>query len=91
MGGVSGPYGRTGFQMEEICDHVTSNPSFRAGVLRYFNPIGSCSVEKLVKILRVLFRLIPFVYGVAIGQRNKLQYLVQIISRRCCSEEIISM
>ena len=42
VGGVSSPYGRTKFQMEEIIrDHSSANPNFKAGVLRYFNPVGA--------------------------------------------------
>ena len=42
VGGVSSPYGRTKFQMEEIVnDHSFAKPNFKAGVLRYFNPVGA--------------------------------------------------
>ena len=41
-GEVSSPYGRTKFQMEEIIrDHSSANLNFKAGVLRYFNPVGA--------------------------------------------------
>ena len=39
---LSNPYGRTKYMIEEILkDLVTSDPEFRATILRYFNPIGA--------------------------------------------------
>ena len=41
-GQISNPYGRTKFFIEEIIkDYVVSDPSFKAMILRYFNPIGA--------------------------------------------------
>ncbi|MBR5669833.1 UDP-glucose 4-epimerase GalE [Candidatus Saccharibacteria bacterium] len=41
-GQISNPYGRTKFFIEEIIkDYVVSDPSFKATILRYFNPIGA--------------------------------------------------
>ncbi len=40
--GISNPYGRTKYMIEEILkDVVTAHPEFSATVLRYFNPIGA--------------------------------------------------
>lgn len=39
---LSNPYGRTKYMIEEILkDVATSDPEFRATILRYFNPIGA--------------------------------------------------
>lgn len=41
-GQISNPYGRTKYFIEEIIkDYVVSDPSFKATILRYFNPIGA--------------------------------------------------
>ena len=41
-GQISNPYGRTKFFIEEIIkDYVVSDPTFKATILRYFNPIGA--------------------------------------------------
>ena len=81
VGGVSSPYGRTKFQMEEIIrDHVASNPSFRAGVLRYFNPVGAHSSGEIGEdpqgFLAILFLL--FV-RLLLASVISFEYLVQII------------
>lgn len=40
--GISNPYGRTKFMIEEIIKDVcVANPGFSATILRYFNPIGA--------------------------------------------------
>lgn len=40
--GISNPYGRTKFMIEEIIKDVcVANPGFSAMILRYFNPIGA--------------------------------------------------
>ena len=40
--GISNPYGRTKYFIEEIIkDYATSNPDFEAILLRYFNPVGA--------------------------------------------------
>ena len=42
VGSVSSPYGRTKFQVEEIIkDYASANSTFKAAVLRYFNPVGA--------------------------------------------------
>ena len=41
-GQISNPYGKTKFFIEEIIkDYAVSDPSFKATILRYFNPIGA--------------------------------------------------
>jgi len=75
VGGVSSPYGRTKFQMEEIIrDHASANPNFKAGVLRYFNPVGAHPSGEIGEDPNgVPDNLVPFVCQVATGQREKLR------------------
>jgi UDP-glucose 4-epimerase len=75
VGGVSSPYGRTKFQMEEIIrDHSSANPNFKAGVLRYFNPVGAHPSGEIGEDPNgIPDNLVPFVCQVATGQREKLK------------------
>ena len=75
VGGVSSPYGRTKFQMEEIIrDHSSANPNFKAGVLRYFNPVGAHPSGEIGEDPNgIPDNLVPFVCQIAIGQREKLR------------------
>ena len=75
VGGVSSPYGRTKFQMEEIIrDHAAAQPSFRAAVLRYFNPVGAHPSGKIGEDPQgIPDNLIPFVCQVASGKLKKLR------------------
>jgi len=75
IGGVSSPYGRTKFQMEEIIrDHSSANPDFKAGVLRYFNPVGAHPSGEIGEDPNgIPDNLVPFVCQVATGQREKLK------------------
>ena len=75
VGRVSSPYGRTKFQMEEIIrDHSFANPNFKAGVLRYFNPIGAHPSGEIGEDPNgIPDNLVPFVCQVATGQREKLK------------------
>ena len=75
VGGVSSPYGRTKFQMEEIIrDHSSANPNFKAGVLRYFNPVGAHSSGEIGEDPNgIPDNLVPFVCQVATGQLEKLR------------------
>jgi UDP-glucose 4-epimerase len=75
VGGVSSPYGRTKFQMEEIIrDHSSANPNFKAGVLRYFNPVGAHPSGEIGEDPNgIPDNLVPFACQVATGQREKLK------------------
>ena len=75
VGGVSSPYGRTKFQMEEIIRDLSSaNPDFKAGVLRYFNPVGAHPSGEIGEDPQgIPDNLVPFVCQVATGQREKLK------------------
>lgn len=69
------PYGRTKLMMEEvITDVVQSNPSFRATVLRYFNPAGAHPSGLLGELPKgAPNNLIPFVAQVAAGLRSEVR------------------
>ena len=75
VGGVSSPYGRTKFQMEEIVrDHSFAKPNFKAGVLRYFNPVGAHPSGEIGEDPNgIPDNLVPFVCQVATGQRKELR------------------
>ena len=75
VGGVSSPYGRTKFQMEEIIrDHAAAQPLFRAAVLRYFNPVGAHPSGKIGEDPQgIPDNLVPFVCQVASGKLKKLR------------------
>ena len=75
VGGVSSPYGRTKFQMEEIIqDHASANSNFKAAVLRYFNPVGAHRSGDIGEDPQgIPDNLVPFVCQVATGQREKLR------------------
>tara|TARA_B100002019_G_scaffold115496_1_gene99326 strand:- start:672 stop:1703 length:1032 start_codon:yes stop_codon:yes gene_type:complete len=75
VGGVSSPYGRTKFQMEEIIgDHASVNKNFQAAVLRYFNPVGAHPSGEIGEDPQgIPGNLVPFVCQVAIGQHEKLR------------------
>ena len=74
-GRVSSPYGRTKYQMEEIIrDHATSQPNFRAAVLRYFNPVGAHPSGEIGEDPQgIPDNLVPFVCHVATGKLEKLR------------------
>ena len=75
VGGVSSPYGRTKFQMEEIIrDHASARPEFKAAVLRYFNPVGAHPSGEIGEDPQgVPDNLVPFVCQVATGRIDKLK------------------
>jgi len=75
VGGVSSPYGRTKFQMEEIIqDHASANSNFKAAILRYFNPVGAHPSGDIGEDPQGFpDNLVPFVCQVATGQREKLR------------------
>ena len=75
VGRVSSPYGRTKFQIEEIIrDHCSANPNFKAGVLRYFNPVGAHPSGEIGEDPNgIPDNLVPFLCQVATGQREKLR------------------
>jgi UDP-glucose 4-epimerase len=74
-GQVSSPYGRTKHVMEGIIeDHASSIPGFKAGILRYFNPVGAHSSGEMGEDPNgIPDNLVPFVCQVATGKLEKLQ------------------
>lgn len=72
---VTNPYGRTKLVMEELIgDLVASDPGFRAGILRYFNPAGAHPSGLLGEDPNGRpNNLMPYVSQVAIGRLPVLQ------------------
>ena len=71
---ATNPYGRTKLMVEEILrDLYCSDPSWRIGILRYFNPVGA-HVSGLIgeDPQGVPDNLMPFVAQVAVGRREYL-------------------
>lgn len=69
------PYGRSKQMIEEIlCDLHTSDPSWCAIVLRYFNPVGAHASGLIGEDPQgIPNNLTPFITQVAIGRRPELQ------------------
>lgn len=68
------PYGRSKLMVEEVLnDLVRGDPEWRAGILRYFNPVGAHASGMIGEDPRgIPNNLMPFVAQVAIGRRPKL-------------------
>jgi UDP-glucose 4-epimerase len=71
---VTNPYGRTKLMVEQIlADLERSDPSWRIGVLRYFNPVGAHESGLIGEDPRgIPNNLMPFIAQVAVGRREKL-------------------
>jgi len=71
---ATNPYGRTKLMIEEILGDVAkSDPRWRFGILRYFNPVGAHKSGLIGEDPRgVPNNLMPFVSQVASGRREKL-------------------
>lgn len=74
VGGVTNPYGRTKYMIEEILkDTVVANPNFNVAILRYFNPIGAHSSGLIGEDPNdIPNNLMPYITQVAIGKREEL-------------------
>lgn len=72
--GATNPYGRTKLIIEEMLRDIQgADPSWRAAVLRYFNPIGAHSSGLIGEDpLGVPNNLLPYLAQVAVGRREKL-------------------
>lgn len=70
-GGVSNPYGRTKYMVEEILkDLCAADPTWSAVLLRYFNPIGAHESGRIGEDPKgVPNNLMPYIAQVAIGKR----------------------
>ena len=75
VGGVSSPYGRTKYIMEEIIsDYSQYKRGFKCGVLRYFNPVGAHPSGEIGEDPNgIPDNLVPFVCQVATGKLPKLR------------------
>jgi UDP-glucose 4-epimerase len=73
--GPISPYGRTKLMIEEILgDLVASDESWRAVILRYFNPVGAHGSGLIGEDpAGIPNNLMPFVAQVAVGRRERLQ------------------
>lgn len=71
---ATNPYGRSKLMVEEILnDLVRADPEWRAGILRYFNPVGAHESGLIGEDPRgTPNNLMPFVAQVAIGRRERL-------------------
>jgi UDP-glucose 4-epimerase len=71
---ATNPYGRSKLMVEEIInDLARSDKSWRAGILRYFNPVGAHESGLIGEDPRgIPNNLMPYVAQVAIGRREKL-------------------
>lgn len=73
--GPTNPYGRTKFFLEEMLkDLYKSDPTWRIGILRYFNPVGAHESGLIGEDpIGLPNNLLPFVAQVAIGRQEKLK------------------
>lgn len=71
---ATNPYGRSKLMIEEILrDLQRSDPTFRIGILRYFNPVGAHASGLIGEDPQgVPNNLMPFVAQVAVGRREFL-------------------
>ena len=71
---VTNPYGRSKLMVEEILgDLANADPSWRIGVLRYFNPVGAHETGLIGEDPRgIPNNLMPFIAQVAVGRRERL-------------------
>lgn len=68
------PYGRTKLVVEDMLrDLASSNPEWRVGILRYFNPVGAHTSGLIGEDpIGIPNNLMPFIAQVASGRREKL-------------------
>ena len=71
---VTNPYGRTKLVMEQLIgDLCASDPAFRAGILRYFNPVGAHASGLIGEDPSgIPNNLMPYICQTAVGRRAKL-------------------
>lgn len=74
VGGVTNPYGRTKFMLEEILTDIQkADPSFDVALLRYFNPIGAHESGMIGEAPNgIPNNLLPYVAKVAAGVLEKV-------------------
>jgi UDP-glucose 4-epimerase len=71
---VTNPYGRSKLMVEEIlADMALARPTWRIGVLRYFNPAGAHESGLIGEDPRgIPNNLMPYIAQVAVGRRERL-------------------
>lgn len=74
VGGVTNPYGRTKFMLEEILTDIQkADPTFDVALLRYFNPIGAHESGMIGEAPNgIPNNLLPYVAKVAAGVLEKV-------------------
>lgn len=72
--GVTNPYGKTKYFIEEMCrDYALANPAWNIVLLRYFNPIGAHKSGRIGEDPQgIPNNLVPFIAQVAVGRREHL-------------------
>lgn len=77
--GPTNPYGRTKLMIEQILSDLhRADGSWRAAILRYFNPMGAHPSGLLGEDpLGIPNNLLPYLAQVAVGRREKLQIFGQ--------------
>lgn len=72
--GITNPYGRTKFMIEEILrDLYKSDPSWSICLLRYFNPVGAHESGLIGEAPDgIPNNLMPYITQVAVGKRERL-------------------
>jgi len=72
---ATNPYGWTKVMIEQILrDLAVSDPTWRIGILRYFNPVGAHPSGRIGEDpLGTPNNLLPFVSQVAVGRRDRLR------------------
>ena len=71
---VTNPYGRTKLVVEQLIgDLCATDPAFRAGILRYFNPVGAHASGLIGEDPSgIPNNLMPYICQTAVGRREKL-------------------
>lgn len=71
---VTNPYGRTKLVVEQLIgDLCACDPGFRAGILRYFNPVGAHASGLIGEDPSgIPNNLMPYICQTAVGRREKL-------------------
>ncbi len=75
VGGTTNPYGTSKLMIEQILrDLNVSDPAWRIGILRYFNPVGAHESGLIGEDPNgIPNNLMPFIAQVAVGRRDFLQ------------------
>ena len=75
VGGTTNPYGTSKLMIEQILrDLHVSDPAWRIGILRYFNPVGAHESGQIGEDPNgIPNNLMPFIAQVAVGRREFLQ------------------